>query len=311
MPTTHEQREAMVITDLQASFPEFAGGYLWAKVPDGDDPPDFIAGISSGRVGLELVNWLDGAQMSVSKRAEASGGRLLNWVAEGWETAYQPTYLASAVISPMPGSNAGSRDGTQLHQEFWRCVEAADQAWPSGRKTLADNRLADLSSYPVLSKYVRYLRFQAGAQEWKKYGYCWIDVEGDGGAFDPTHVIRSLEQAIWGKIELYREPGRRAHLESKRLARLELLVHGDWKLFAHNTPRGALEFPEIAQAGATFYASQAPSRRIFDRVWMFNSLNAHADLNRLAGYPLDKGRLRWLAELWPNYQVDPMSTEVG
>jgi hypothetical protein len=75
LPTTHEQREATVIADLQSSFPDFAGGYLWAKVPDADDPPVFIAGDSSGQIGLEFVNWLDGVQMSASKRAEASGGR--------------------------------------------------------------------------------------------------------------------------------------------------------------------------------------------------------------------------------------------
>jgi hypothetical protein len=112
---------------------------------------------------------------------------------------------------------------------------------------------------------------RGGDQDWKKYRYGWIDVEGDGGAFDEKRD--SLPgTGDFGKDRAIQGTRQRAHLESKKLARLELLVHGDWKLFAHNTSRGSLLFPEIAQAGATFYASQPLSRRIFDRVWMFNSL---------------------------------------
>lgn len=60
---THDKREQAVLKDLLANFPDFAGQPLsWTKVPDGHDPPDFLS-LNNGRIGLELAEWLDGAQM--------------------------------------------------------------------------------------------------------------------------------------------------------------------------------------------------------------------------------------------------------
>ena len=41
---THGLRERVVLTDLEASFPNFRGHtLLWTEVPEGQDPPDFIS----------------------------------------------------------------------------------------------------------------------------------------------------------------------------------------------------------------------------------------------------------------------------
>jgi hypothetical protein len=136
--TTHEEREAAVMADLQTSFPNFADGSLWTKVPDGEDPPDFLADTSLGRVGLELVEWLDGAQMGPAQRRRGDGKKFLNLLTEGWETKYQPSQLSSAVISPKPGTKVASRDETALRQEFWRCAEAIDRTWITNRQRIGD-----------------------------------------------------------------------------------------------------------------------------------------------------------------------------
>jgi hypothetical protein len=62
----------------------------------------------------------------------------------------------------------------------------------------------------------------------------------------------------------------------------------------------------VAQRGAVFYAAH-PQRRVFDRVWFFDSLDSADDLNKLFGYPAGYGRVRFLAELWPNFLVYPES----
>ena len=69
---THDQREKLVLADLESSFPNFAGQALsWIKVPESQDPPDFISPGPRGAVGLELVEWLDGDQMGPAKARES------------------------------------------------------------------------------------------------------------------------------------------------------------------------------------------------------------------------------------------------
>jgi hypothetical protein len=59
---------------------------------------------------------------------------------------------------------------------------------------------------------------------------------------------------------------------------------------------------EIAQRGAAFYAAH-PQRQIFTRVWFFDSLDSADEINQLLGYPPGYGRVRWLAQLWPTFNV--------
>jgi hypothetical protein len=155
--------------------------------------------------------------------------------------------------------------------------------------------------------YVAMIRLRGGEQTWKKHGFSWIEVEEDGGSYDPSNVIRTLEQAIMKKIDLYSNPDSSARLASKNLVRLELLVHGGFNLYGYNTPRGRLSIAEIATAGAAFYKGLPAASKRFDRIWIFNSLNPAGDWNALVGLPRDFGRLRWLAELWPNYGIDSRS----
>ena len=80
------------------------------------------------------------------------------------------------------------------------------------------------------------IRLRGGEQTWKIHGYCWIDIEEDGGAFDPLDVVRTIEQAIDKNIHLYADPVSAARLKARQLDRLELLVHGGFNLYAYNTP---------------------------------------------------------------------------
>jgi hypothetical protein len=90
------------------------------------------------------------------------------------------------------------------------------------------------------------------------------------------------------------------------LAELYLLVHGGFNAYRYNTPSRPLSLEQIAQRGADFYAAH-PQRHIFNRVWFFDSLNSADDLNRLIGYPPGYGKVRWLAQLWPKFDVYPGS----
>jgi len=301
---THEQREAEVMRELLASFPDFAGGYAWSEVPD--DPPDFIATTPLGQVGLELVEWLDGAQMGAAQRRESQRDQMRTSIADGWQKEYQPEHLSCVVIYPVWGTRVPLKDTTALRQEFWSCSEMVDRTWATNPDRVRDSLLVDCGSYSVMSKYVQSLQYRSGTQGWKEHGYCWIDIEEDGGSYDPGVVIQTFEQAIENKIAKYADPLRQ-NLAAKKLKRLELLVHGGFNLYAYNTPRGSLSVEEISRAASAYYLGQPASRKVFDRIWLCNSLNPAGDLNESIGFPREAGRLRWLAELWPNFNVDPRS----
>ena len=302
---SHAQREGAVIQELQTSFPGFAGVPSWT--PISDDPPDFTGTCSNGLVGLELVEWLDGAQMGAAQARRSYRKKLWNLLGASWATEYHPLNLSSAVVCPFWDKKVTRSDEAGLHAEFWSFMEEIDRTWKTNPERVGDKLFADHSSRPLLSKYVQMIRLRAGEQSWKTHGFSWIDIEEDGGAYEPSDVIRTLEQAIMKKIDLYSDPGSDGRLKSKNLKRLELLVHGGFNLYAYNTPRGRLSITEIASAGAAFYTGLPAARQRFDRIWIFNSLNPAGDWNALVGLPRDFGRLRWLAELWPDYGIDSRS----
>lgn len=87
---SHDQRELEVLTDLERHFPAFAGPVSWTKVPDGQDPPDFIGHAPAGRLGLELIEWLEGGQMGPAKGRESKRDHIRRVVHENWHVQYQP-----------------------------------------------------------------------------------------------------------------------------------------------------------------------------------------------------------------------------
>src|ERR1700678_4378930 len=91
---THDDRERLVMADLDASFPDFTGRPVsWTKVPDGQDPPDFVGTGAQSTLGLELVEWLDGDQMSSAKAREAQKFFVHRLLTRDWENQYKPQHF--------------------------------------------------------------------------------------------------------------------------------------------------------------------------------------------------------------------------
>src|ERR1035438_9380643 len=66
------------------------GQITWIKVPDGQDPPDFLGGGQNKRIGLELIEWLDGGQMGPAKTREARRMDALRVLRAKWNAEYAP-----------------------------------------------------------------------------------------------------------------------------------------------------------------------------------------------------------------------------
>lgn len=300
---SHEQREMTVLTVLEASFPNFTGSsVVWTQLPQGQDPPDFVGVDSRGSIGLELVEWLDGKQMSPAKARERQREQIHRLLTRDWETQRKPRHFRAAFPSLRPSDRIQRKDETSLRKEFFECVAMVDRAWGSAERWGNFYYQTEFRGYPLLEKYFSSIRYIGG----EPHGLCWIGEQGDGGAFDPNAVVRTLNRALEGKVSYYSEPDKQAHLKGHALAEINLLVHGGFNAFAYNTPAGHLSLEEIARRGARYYASLA-ARNTFNRVWFFHSLDAADQLNQLMGFAPGEGRVRWLAQLWPDFRIYPGS----
>ena len=297
---THQRREQDVLSDVEASFPRFTGQALkWVKVPDGQDPPDFLGYGASAPIGLELREWLDGEQMSPAKNREARRNDIRQLLVNGWETEYQPQNFRSAVLTPNFNARIDTKDKFALRQEFYASAKYVDTTWHTNPERTGPTYLkTDFAGYAILAKYVSEILYIGGIPQ----SWCWFDTDQDAGSFDPNEVVRILEAALDQKLRDYSTPVKQTHLRSHNLAELCLLLHGGINAYLYNRPGHPLSLSAIAQAGANFYASHA-LRNVFDRVWFFDSLNSADQINQLLGYPPGYGRVRWLAQLWPVFNI--------
>jgi hypothetical protein len=301
---SHAQRERGVLADLEASFPQFAGQTCsWDKVPDGQDPPDFISRDPSATIGLELREWLDGDQMGPAKARESQREQIHRVLSYDWERQYQPQNFRGAFPSTIGNERISRADEQLLREEFFACAAEVDRAWADDSDHWGNSYyLTEFPDYPLLGKYFSAIRYTGG----EPHGLNWIGEQGDGGAFDPYIPVETLKQALDSKLSDYSTPEKQAHLKAHGLAEFSLLVHGGSNIYAYNTPSGHLSLEGIARRGADYYAAHE-KRHVFNRVWFFHSLDSADELNQLLGFAPGEGRVRWLAQLWPHFRIFPGS----
>lgn len=289
----------MIMTDLETHFPNFAGPLAWDKIPDGQDPPDF----RSGRIGLELVEWLDGDQMSAGKGRESQRDQIHRILASNWQGEYSPRHFRGAFLTP-GGERIPRKEEGAFRAEFYALAAAVDSNWSvcsSGGGQFYRYDPNEFSGYPTVAKHCD-INFIGG----DPHGLCWIHPSGDGGPYDPLEAVRSLEGALHSKLAAYSTPGRQAHLESQDLTELSLLVHGGFNGFAYNAPFAPLTLDEVAERAAAFYNGHADRER-FSRVWLFYALDSAEEVNKAIGFE-DSGTQRWLCQLWPDFHLYPSPT---
>jgi hypothetical protein len=301
---THGQQERSVLTDLETSFPNFMRrALLWDEVPAGQDPPDFISPNPDAKIGLELTEWLDGDQMRPAKARESQRKEIHRVLTHNWEQEYQPKNFRGAFPSLIGSERISRTDELPLRQEFYACAAEVDHTWADNIDHRGNSHdRTEFASYPLLKKYFSAIHYIGG----ERHGSNWVDAEGDGGTFDLNGPAETLEQSLDSKLSDYSTPGRQAHLKAHDLSELNLLVHGDSKIYQYNTPARHLNLEEIARRGADYYTVHV-QRHVFNRVWFFHSLDTADELNQSLGSGPGEGRVRWLAQLWPEFRVFPGS----
>ena len=307
--TSHFARERTVLNDLEGSFPDFTTkGLSWVHLQNPDDPPDFLAQGPGGAYGLELREWLDGDQMTEAQGRDKERRRLIDDVlGTGWEKEYQPKNIALATIEPYRGKKIAPKDKAPLRHEFYKCVAEVDQTWfTNPERHTPTNRYhqMEFTAYPLMSKYFQTIIYLGGGPPVA----VWFKAAQDGGAFDSSVPIQTLEESLEDKLDKFAKPDWQTRLAKHNLVEHYLLIHGGWNAYKSNTPYHPLRLEDIAKRGAEFYVAH-PQRDLFNRVWFFDSLDSADDVNALFGLPAGSGRVRWLAQLWPTFSVYAGSKE--
>jgi hypothetical protein len=296
--SSHFAREQAILQDLVGSFPDFTGRSLsWLHNPN--DPPDFIAESPSGTVGLELREWLDGSQVSAAQGRDRQRQHLMDVIGSGWEQEHLPKNVALASVEPWWGVKIATADEANLRSEFYKCAGTVDETWfTNPERVVGVLYQTEFPGFPTMQAYFQAVRYVSGPP----HGFCWIQAEEDGGAYDPSISINALQEALEDKLDKFAKPEWGARLAKHGLAEHQLLIHSGWNAYRSNTPRHPLTLEQIASRGAEFYAAH-PQRFLFDRVWLFDSLDSADEINALVGLPVGTGRVRWLAQLWPSLVV--------
>jgi hypothetical protein len=162
--------------------------------------------------------------------------------------------------------------------------------------------MQDLSRYPTLHKYLMYILFLGG----KPTGfYRWFMAQRSRGVFDPNSARLALENAIDKKMGDYSTAKKKAHLAKHRLTEINLLIHGGSYIVLYNAPWDSLQIEQMARFGSEYCAAHI-DRKTFDRVWFFYGIdNGPAEFLKLMGLKPEEGKVRWMAQLWPEFHVLP------
>jgi hypothetical protein len=264
--TLKQKAEAANFEAFRRAHPNFAGRPL-VSVQWGGDPPDVLCLDARGsRIGVELVQWVNGRQMAASK-AQYELEESYNGVIQS--ASVQPPanigmIFIYAKISLAPKNAAAFR------KELYDCIGQVAAKYPEWEDPQG-YPFTDFTGYPCLAAQLEGLDFYSSRRRSPaQLGIHWIVFRNHGGAYTPDWMRDALVDNIKRKIAKYAKPHNEARLKQQQLAEFYLLAYYD-EAVLHNTPYGApgFGFREIA---AIVASELAANPHPFDKVFLYSPI---------------------------------------
>jgi hypothetical protein len=264
--TAKQKAEAANFEAFRRAAPNFAGPTL-VNVTWGGDPPDVLCSDDQGnRVGVELIQWLNEAQTSVSKKQFAL------------EKSYNDVVQSASVKAP---DNIGlifiyarvplaRKNSAAFRKELYAYVERLAAKYPEWEDPQG-YMFTDFHGYPSLTEHLEGLVFYSSQKRsHAQLGIDWIVFRNHGGAYTTDWMRDALLENIKRKIAKYAKPHNKLKLEQQHLSELYLLAYYD-EAVLHNAPYAApgFGFREIA---ATLARELTASAHPFDKVFLYSPL---------------------------------------
>ena len=270
------EAEYLVFEVLCGAHPNFAGpGIRWENGPD---PPDFVGTdqASGRRIGVELGEWLNEAQMRGVRRQERVEDSFLMAIRSEGETP--PENIGRVWLSLKHEEALLAEEAGQFRAELFQCIHAIDLDW--NRKLEGDNPQgythADFSSFPCLQRHLGGIEFQSALQIPAHEGISWVGFPPRGAPYTPKPAVDALLNLLEKKARKYAGLCAAVNLD-------ELCLVAYWNQgLIYNTPFFApgFGFDDVARLARKAVAGYPMP---FQQVFLFNALPQDLDLARI--YP--------------------------
>lgn len=271
MARATKTNERAVLDSLLESFPGFLqGGLSWMPGPE---PPDFIATSAAGqRLGLEMTEWLNEGQTSLSISNQDSRFKLLK--ALDSEHSDCPKPLTRVIICDRLDVPFRTQDRAEYVREVYRFINDHAPEWHAN-DPIGIWKVSNLSGYPVLTRYChcialygpRRLVTTPSGLPWNGPGNAWIQFEPVGGVYDPKWSANALQLRIQAKTCKYSG----IHHEQK-LKHFALLVHFGIRGIVHNTPYKGRN-ARLEDAAIQAHRCLLIDRGAFDSAYLYMNFN--------------------------------------
>jgi len=256
------QIEQKVFDHFLAITPTLAGRPLTCTL--GANPPDILCTDNDHRIGIEMSEWLDEAQIANEKPQYQREEEFLNVINS--KTVPPPTNIGRIMFFEHEGIRLATTDAQAFRKELYACINDLDARWhtfdghdePPG----VDIHTTDLAAYPTLATYTHSLGCTAQQYDSSTLGDEWIAFMSHGGAYAPDTALDAAITTLQKKTSMY------ATLKAdEHLAELYLLLYYD-QGWAYNTPftTPTFGFDDVASALRTIAANDHGQ---FDRIFLF------------------------------------------
>lgn len=229
--------EKVIFRALLEADRAFLGEELadWAQPPDERDFPDVIGTTASGRrIGVELGEWLNEAEIAASKRTQKAQDAMLAVI--GAQGANTTAHVGSVWLLRRTGAAVRPEDEGSFREQLFTCIQtcdADDNLWRSPAGYFVAS--SELSAYPTLARYLNGLTLHRRdrGECWPE-GIAWIRFPSRGGAYSADTMLQPLLRLVDKK---------RGHYPRGRSGfhHLSLVVFYN-RAVLHNSPVETLDF---------------------------------------------------------------------
>lgn len=267
---TKQQIEEKVFDQFIKLLPNFAGRPVtWTP---GANPPDILCtDKSEKRIGVELSEWVDEAQIANEKPQYQREEEFLKVIDS--KKAPPPTNIGDITFFEQEGIRLQPNDAQQFRKELYDFIANLDQKLqtlddhddPQG----VDIENNDFANYPALAKYTHSLGCVSQQHHPTQQGTEWIHFMSHGGAYSPDDALQAAIITLQKKTSMYATLKADEHLNE-----LHLLLYYD-QGWAYNTPFHAPNFglPQIANA---LRNTAATDHGQFERIFLFIPTTKHS-----------------------------------
>lgn len=276
-----EDEEKPVFEAFLKALPGFAGRPI-AEWRQGANPPDVLCIDGTGsRIGVELGEWLNEAQMRANKSREHLENSYLSAVRSA-ELA-QPDHIGVVWLGPKADVELRPENGERFRDELEKCIRKIDKAWPFrsdwGNPHFGIHR--DFSSYPVVERHLDSIHLFSRKDKGPPPGYCWIRFPNRAGWYTPSDAVEALLALINDKTSKY--SGLR---QRENLGELYLLVYYSQGLIYNTTFEGpGFGLSEVSLIAARRVANNTGS---FQKVFLFYALKPELRAVQIWPHPAEQ-----------------------